>query len=710
MLFLVFALFLMALTLAACSGLPAGETTTASPVDTTTAPTTVTTAVSDVTTAVTTTAAPAVRVEKNPITAAKIDESGNLVLKFKMSATSKRTTTVKYPTVTAGDGYNGAHFVSCELDEEDRTVTLTLLDNLARNQANIALGIESPEAITVYLRENDGKLEYATAKDGAYTVLAAYNKEKNEDGVPLMSAMVHALGYARQEEHTAKEGTILAIREPLAGQEKNGAFLRFRATEWSRTGQDLCMDTYLNGSSNGFFNISGLFEIPSDAEKNSFTGGTAFKYSGDDITPININGTYIGANHGYNLIQCLPKDPSYGLTEADIGRVFSFGEGGSKKQYVLVRIDAYTKELRQNMIWFCPFDETAMQTGNFSKFCSSAYKIPAGTELVSDDGLPSITTNSETCPGYSAGVVQFYTALNHVKQHAFLDGKYEVDIQKAATYDAEFIDFYEEYDVVYLPAALQYLIDNVGSNNERSHCSDVLQESYVTFRICYRFHKNGATVVYSDYDFHKDVSLHIIGGVQSGAFSETDHYIYLPGSSGAYATPALQPYASVHFGMMENGQPQSSCFQLTDTIGSKAINLGFNTVYGDGTPEKRTTYLKNGCVYYYTSYKMYPYFISGGTLKAGDHFSFIGYRLPSVIYDEDFFAVNWYWVGDEIFLSLHTDKAVDKTVALPDYMSGMTAEVIEGSGLTVGDSVTNAGLTATSAGAGYAIIRLTPAK
>ncbi len=702
-----FVLLFMVLTLAACS-LNFGSGTTVPSVESSAS----TTTIAPVTTTappVTTTAAVA-RTEKNPIVSAKIDESGNFVLKFRKSLTSKLYVTQKYSPVTAGNGYNGAHYLSCEFDETDRVVTLTVLDNLARNQAAIQLNAPLPEALTVYLRENDGNLEYAKERNGSYTVLASHLKDKTAAGVPLMSAMLRELDYGKQENHSEQEGMVLVVRKPEEGKESRRMQLRFRAREWPGAGQDLYTAATLGGSSNGFFNIDGLYEIPSATEKDSFSDGNPFKYCGDDITPININGTYIGANHGYNLIQCLPQDASYGLTEADIGRVFR-PEGIEGRQYVLVRVNAYTKELRSNMLWFCPYDDAAMKDGNFGKFCNKNFKIEKGTKLISDDGEITVTTLSETCPGYGAGLVQFYTALNHVKQHAFLDGKYEIDLFKVATYEAEFIDFYEEYDVLYLPAVLRHLMDNVGKNKEMSHCSDELTESYVTFRISYRFHKNGATVLYSDYDFHKDVSLSLIGGVQSGSFSEKDHYIYLPGSAGDYKAPKLQTEGqSIDFNRMENGKPQSSCFQMTDANGAKAMNLGFNTVYGDGTPGKRDPYLKNGCGFYYTSYKMYPYFISGGKLKAGDHFSFIGYRLPSVPYDEDFIAVNWYWVGDEIFLSLHTVKAVDKTVSLPDYMNSMTAEIVEGSGMTVGASVTGNGLAATSAGAGYAIIRLTPAK
>ena len=108
---------------------------------------------------------------------------------------------------------------------------------------------------------------------------------------------------------------------------------------------------------------------------------------------------------------------------------------------------------------------------------------------------------------------------------------------------------------------------------------------------------------------------------------------------------------------------------------------------------------------------MYPRLIANCNLEAGTTITCVAYRLPSYVMDDDFTAINWYWIGDDIYLSLHTDVALDKTVTvLPEYMEGMTVEVIEGSDtFMVNSESVNGGLSVTSTDAGYAIIKLSPA-
>jgi hypothetical protein len=178
-----------------------------------------------------------------------------------------------------------------------------------------------------------------------------------------------------------------------------------------------------------------------------------------------------------------------------------------------------------------------------------------------------------------------------------------------------------------------------------------------------------------------------IGGVQSGPFSESDHYVYVPGANG-YTTPTFQNgrdqgvnmYPDVKIGkdiLVDPDYMTTTYFQLTSPEGTKAMNLGFNPEFGYGVNEKRWDYVlggENGLAFYYqNSYKMYPKLISGGKIDAGTVIDCIAYRLPSERTDDDFFAINWYWVGDDIYLSLHTDHAVDeRVVSLPEYMNGMT--------------------------------------
>ena len=695
-LFLAVLLTVLMLALASCElpfdipFLGGEETTTTTEVATTTEPTvtTTTTGAGVIITLPPVTAAP------NPITEVRSLNTKN-VKGLRLTFKDKKTMMLE-PELGAQDGYNSVTY-TYSFDKNNGILSLTMTDNAANNVANQHLKLV-PDTLSVKIRENNKNLEWAYESSDDWTVLCK-TSDTNAKPLALLRA---ATGYAKMDAPT-ETGVYLTIKDGV---------LRFRAREW-KNGTDLCMDTNLTGSSNKVFNINYLREISSTAALEDTTTGTTWKGTSDDITPININGTYIGANHGYFIIAAV-ENPSVGRkTEEDIGSIWKVGN----QQYVLVKVDVAPKEVKQPRLWFCPISDTMMETGVFTN-----HSIDAGAVIEHVSGA----TNTQSFTTTAASTqCQFYNALNHNKMAAFLNGNVEVDIYKNAVYHAEFIDFYEEYDIIYLPTMLQYLIDNVGDNTNDSHCDESLNDAYVTFRNTYRYHKNGACVIYSSYIFHKNINMGYIGGVQSGPFSESDHYVYIPGANG-YTTPTFQngrdqgvnTYPDIKIGkdiLVDPDYLTTTYFQLTSPEGTKAMNLGFNPEFGFGVNETRWDYIDNtanGLAFYYqNSYKMYPKLVSGGKIAAGTVIDCIAYRLPSERTDEDFFVINWYWVGDDIYLSLHTDKAVDeRTVALPEYMNGMTVTPVEKSdSFTIVSETINGGITVSTSANGYTIVKLSPA-
>ncbi|MBQ2719517.1 MAG: hypothetical protein IJF73_05565, partial [Clostridia bacterium] len=540
-----------------------------------------------------------------------------------------------------------------------------------------------------------------------WKVLCSTVTKLGDTGPAPLTLLANAAEFAKAAPVTGS-GMVFAV---------NGNNLRFRAREW-KNGIDFCQDAnYTRGGEawadlksigNHAFNLTNMREIPSSEPLDSMIEGVYWKGGGDDCTPLNMNGTYIGANHGYN---CIAKIKNTGKTEADIGSVWQTKDG---QKYCLVRI-------ADGFLWMCPFDDATMASGNFAKYCAKVL-LTAGDTLRHVEGA-SNTANIMVSADNDKGDMQFYVAINAVERYAYLNGVTEVDATKNGVYEAEFVDFYESYRILYLPAVLEYLMDNAGDNTNQSHCSEEIGEAYVTVYNTYRFHKNGSVVVYSDFAFEKDIpSLGMISAVQSGSFGSLPqeggynvHYIYLPGTKNFKVpqkqTGAAQVTISKDF-LVDANVPVSSYFQMTDAIGTKTMNLGYNTEYGYGVPEKRLPYLKGSMGFYYTSLKMYPHLFTSGSLKAGDRFDCISYRIPSEPVDPDFTVINWYWVEDTIYLQLHTTKALpERAVALPDYMVGMNAEVIEGStSFTVhSDAIAEGGITVSSTDAGYAIVKLTPA-
>ena len=607
------------------------------------------------------------------------------------------------PSLAIRAGFNSLTYTH-SFDEETGIITLTLNESATRNIANKQLGSVLPTVLR--LRESNGWLEWAPKTEDTWTQLC-----RTDDGEAMILATLAAaaeVGKVQDPAIAAGEGVTLTI---------SGDYLRFRAHEW-KANTDLAMDCRLTGSSNKLFNITNLTEVASSLALTDVRSGEVWKGTSDDITPINMNGTYIGANHGYYIIAAIPNPTVGGLTEADIGSVWAVGSN----QFVLVRIAApkeanNTALAGQKLLWFCPYSAASMESGRFSYS-----QITQGATLTPVSG-----TEADEFTASAASIqCQFYIATNHYYAAAFLNGTTEIDLTKDGIYQGEYFDFYEEYDIIHLPTMLKRLVDAANGelyndegdpivNDGNSHFDDAINESYVTFHNTYRYHKNGACVIYSSYVFHKDVTIGYIGGVQSGPFSG-DHYVYVPGTTN-YATPTLQSGAQIDIGKSHLADPDtlvSSYFQMTSAQGDKAMNLGFNPLFGTGVNDVRKDYIggsdDSNLAFYYTSYKMYPRLIANTSITAGTEISCIAYRLPSYKTDDDFTAINWYWVGDDIYLSLHTAKAVaERDVTLPEYMNGMVGEIIEGSeGFTlVNDAISGNAITVATEGADYAIIKLT---
>ena len=614
-------------------------------------------------------------VSSNRITAAETKDGA-------IELTYKDGTTQSLGALDLREGYNSAA-VSYELDGATGVLTVTLIDSAYFNFANQMLE-ESGLMMTVCLREMNGKLEWASESMDDWTVLCdAVTTDK-----PLV-LLAAATEFGKQEAITS-ESMVFAIK---------GNSLRFRTLEW-KDGTDLVIDAVLHyATSNNMFNLKYIAEIPSNVSHGFTDAGASyniFKTSDDDIAPINFNGSYNGANHGYNVIASVAN--TAGITTEDIGSIWQVGS----MQYVIVKAT-------DTVIWFCPYYDSAMKTGSFSY-----------TKIAKDSTITHVSGATHTA-SFTASAdstqQQFYRSMNHSYQAVYLNGTKEIDLAKDGYYYAEFIDFYEEYDIIYLPAILEYLIANVGNNDNDSYHDESITESYVTFHNTYRFHKNGACVIYSSYEFHKSVDIGYIGGVQSIKFNESTHYVYVPGTT-ELSTPTLQGTSAtadknIYVTKDKLEDPDtlaSSYFQMSDENGTKVMNLGYNQLYGVGANDVRDYLTSNDLGWYYTSYKMYPRIISNCRLAAGAKIDFIAYRIPSYVLDDDFIAINWYWVGDDIYLSLHTDKSLDKTVTvLPDYMNGMEVSLVEGSDSFMVNSaaIEDGSISVTSNGAGYVVLKLT---
>ncbi len=685
LLLLSLALAAAVLALSACdlAGMLGGGTTTA-PEATATPVTTespVTTA-PPVTTVPPVTTAPPVAVKENPIKAVKTLSSGAIQMTFEDNTKSN------LGTAPVREGYNSVECVAYSL--ADGILTLTLRDSAAVNIANEFLE-QAPAPLTVRIREMDGSLEWAPAEGDAWQVFSPVKPATG--AASILTRLTEATEYGKVTLPT-EESMIFVI---------SGNTLRFRARSWVEPGKDFCTNAELHSAaSNGNFMFRRFDVIPSSTEAGSVaaTGDTLFKSADDEIPSINMNSTYISARHGYYLISAVPNAAR--LTEEDIGAVFTRVSDGQR--YVLVKL------VGESELWFCPFDDEAMASGDFGKYAfGSNGLLAAGDELTASSSLSSGTRKLSVTK--NATLSQFYIATNHAEQHAYLNGTVEVDLTKDGIYRAEFVDLYEAYDVIYLPTMLRHLMDNVGWNTNDTHHDESIADAYLSYIHTHRFHKNGSYTVYQTVEIKQSLRNVHYYGVMSMPFTGSSHYVYAPGSTNV-GTPTQQTDTAVE---AEGDTTIRSFYQLTDPIGTKGINVGYYPHFGIATDEERPAALgnRNGVAagQWYGSRKMYPYLFMNQDMAAGDEISFIGYHVPTVKLDDDFFAVDWYFVGDDIYLSLHTDRAVGrKFVALPnsDYLLGLTVTVDEASeGVTVhSTAITEAGIEIETAGAGYVTVKL----
>lgn len=412
---------------------------------------------------------------------------------------------------------------------------------------------------------------------------------------------------------------------------------------------------------NRYFNMDWMYTcntyIPNEDTSKSLT---AWKSAYDDCCPVNILGTYLAANHGFNCVDKITAT-SHGKTDADIGSVWT----DTKSQtYVLTHIyDADT-------LGFVMFNDTNMANGRMG------YGNPsAGTTLTHASGA----TNTNSISIETRESTQLWKSWNNYSLKLFVDGiEQDLTIDTAdAPLKGNRVEIRTQYDVIYIPAMLTHLMNNVGNNTSASQNSDEITDSYMTMYINYQFNMNGSLSTYSSFYINKDISVGYIGLVQSMKMGEAP-YTYVPDTTYKVLTlhdgSQVQTFAK-NLWDSEDKAPYRY-YQFATDAAEKGVALVYDRTIGWGTNDIRKTKLSDAGMYH-TSKKMYPSFISGGSLTVGTYFDGLAARVPLYKYDPDLTSVGWYWCSDDIILMIDTHNSVNKDIILPDYMNNMRVEVLD---------------------------------
>lgn len=436
----------------------------------------------------------------------------------------------------------------------------------------------------------------------------------------------------------------------------NGNDIYIRTKEWTADEDFVwkCNKVTVFGN-NEYFNIDKAYTCPKDCAARDISGLKLWKESQDDICPVGTKRTDMGGNHAYDCVDAVTSR-AHGKTEEDIGSVWMDRVG---QTYCLVKIPD------ENTLWFVMFHD-----GNMSDGLMCCGK-PEGI-MRHNKGA----THTEDIVIDNRRGTQLWSCFNHYTLKFFIDGA-ETDISADHVFYGEKFNFVTEYDIIYVPAMLQYLMDNVGHNTNQSQCSDEISERYIRMHVNYEFRRNGSTSVYTKHAFDRTLELDYIGLVQSIAFDEPT-YTYVPDT--AYDVPVLQEDNRVQkFGRdtwNSDVKAPYRYYQFTDASRLKGMALVYDREIGWGKNGERLKRLEHaGC--YSKVRKMYPAFISGGAVAAGQSFDGLAARMPLYRYDEDLTAVCWYWVGNDIVLMVDTHSTVDKDIILPEYMNYKRIEVLD---------------------------------
>jgi len=468
----------------------------------------------------------------------------------------------------------------------------------------------------------------------------------------------------------------------------------------------------MNRGANRQVNFAWTGLIPADAvlDVKSATGATRIHNCGDDSTPWNINGMYIGANHGCSSnreITC----PEHGLNTADLGS--EWADGAGVMWYVMKIID-------KDKLWLLSQNNG---TGDIWKFTSTL----TGTTLTrgADGKILQVRNNV---------MAQLYPAVRIRRQQCLKDGRTPLSIEGVTKCD--FIDFVEENEVVNPGAVLADVVSNPGKNRDFAAAA---LSAVVASTITYRLHSDGSTVITYNAKIMQDLAIGYMGFIQSAPLNRGSygvHRYYIPKTipfvkDGVnYDFRSLQDFSKplpvpLNFSKSD-GNIEASCnlpdrfIQLLGQGDGKAAQwkvgyaLGYSLINGMTVQGEREKYAKKA-LFIYTSNKTYPSALDAQfspAIKAGTEFTCVAYRQyfdPSACKDAT--CVYWHKEGDSTVLYVDYHKSVDKDmVKLPEYLARKKITVVEKTDsvqLHTDKTVPTDGLSlSVKDGYGYAVLRL----
>lgn len=431
--------------------------------------------------------------------------------------------------------------------------------------------------------------------------------------------------------------------------------------------------------SNAQVNFLGARLIPAGAGtgEKEIAAGRLIHGNGDDSTPWNINGTYIGANHGCSDLREVTA-PGHGRTAADSG---SLWEDAAGTRFCLLKI------LDKDRLWF--LSENFGQ-GALWKFRTTI----AGTRLTRKEPATELAV---------AGVrmAQLTPACRIKLQQYLADGS--TPLAEGRPVRCARLDVVEQYDIIN-PASL--LADVVAHPGMARDFVAAQLDAVIANRIVYRFYPNGANVINHTATALQDFTLGYMGFIQSarltkGDFDTLEYYIpktrpftqdgiaYDFRSIQDYSFPLPSPvrFSAANQNIESAANPPDRFVQfLGRKAGGRTVHevgyaLGYSLTQGLTRPEERS---RNAAVAItlHTTSKSYPVAVDskqGLQVAAGTEFDCVAYRQyfhPAA--ERATSCVFWHEEMGETMVYADYHRPVDRELLeLPHELTGKPFTVVE---------------------------------
>lgn len=411
----------------------------------------------------------------------------------------------------------------------------------------------------------------------------------------------------------------------------------------------------------------------------------------DDATPLLLNSTYIGANHGCSDADTITVK-NHPFTEKDLGKALHIGKADGKKTYIIAIID------KNRFATLTEPYKNPRRPWSFSRTGRSGKDI-------------TLFYNGKALEAKNTGIFQYRPCLRFHYQKYIADGK---ELKDGETVQCKNFRIEESYDILRPESMLEKQKANVG---KKVDLQDPSIKAVVYIKLAYDFSPGGVCIVENYSKALCDFYMGIHGVIQSSspnsrAFDRRGAHIYyipktLPFSCTVKSRDGKKknysfhfrkgedffrfPWPSVSFGEKQKNisdvnNPPDSAIQFLGKrdkdgkfIPVFGYALGYSMTEGDTVPAIRKKQAQSFW-WVHSTRKSYPSAAGSMKVKAGKEFTFYAYRqyfdaAPRKEISGTMYSHN---LKGACYIYLDYQKGVkEEFVKLPACAKGKTLSVVE---------------------------------